>query len=35
MGGRDEEYNNCRRMAINTQVEKVCMEEGVDFIDMR
>ena len=34
MGGRGEEYRNCRRMAINTQVQKVCMEEGVGFIDM-
>ena len=34
MGGRGEEYRNCRRMAINTQVLKVCMEEGVGFVDM-
>ena len=34
MGGWGEEYRNCRRMAINTQVQKVCMEEGVGFIDM-
>ena len=34
MGGRGEEYRNCRRMAINTQVQKVCMEEGVCFVDM-
>ena len=34
MGGRGEEHRNCRRMAINTQVQKVCMEEGVGFIDM-
>ena len=34
MGGRCEEYKNCRRMAINTQVPKVCMEEGVGFVDM-
>ena len=33
-GGRGEEYRNCRRMAINTQVQKVCMEEGVGFVDM-
>ena len=33
MGG-SEEYRNCRRMAINTQVQKVCMEEGVGFVDM-
>ena len=25
---------NCRRMAINTQVQKVYMEEGVGFVDM-
>ena len=29
-----EEYRNCRRMAINTQVQKVCMEGGVGFVDM-
>ena len=34
MGGRGEEYRNCRRMAINTQVQKVCMEEGVGFVDV-
>ena len=34
MGGRGEEYRNCRRMAINAQVQKVCMEEGVGFVDM-
>ena len=34
MGGRGEEYRNCRRMAINTQGQKVCMEEGVGFVDM-
>ena len=34
MGGRGEEYRNFRRMAINTQVQKVCMEEGVGFVDM-
>ena len=34
MGGRGEEYRNCRRMAINTQVQKVCMEEGVGFVGM-
>ena len=33
MGGRGEEYRNCRRMAINTQVQKVYMEEGVGFVD--
>ena len=34
MGDSSEEYRNCRRMAINTQVQKVCMEEGVGFVDM-
>ena len=34
MGGRGEEYRNCWRMAINTQVQKVCMEEGVGFVDI-
>ena len=34
MGGRCEEYKNCMRMAINTQVQKVCMEEDVGFVDM-
>ena len=36
MGGRGEEYRNCRRMAINTQVQKVCMSmyEGVGFVHM-
>ena len=34
MGGRGEEYRNCRMMAINTQVQKVCMDEGVGFADM-
>ena len=28
IGGRGEEYRNCRRTAINTQVQKVYMEEG-------
>ena len=31
MGGRGEEY---RRIAINTQVQKGCMEEGVGLVDM-
>ena len=34
MGGKGQEYRNCRRMAINTQVQEVCMEEGVGFVDM-
>ena len=32
MVGRGEMYKKCRRMAINTQVKKVCMEEGVGFV---
>ena len=32
MEGRGEEYRNCRRMAINIKVQKVCMEEGVGFV---
>ena len=24
MGGKDQEYRNCRRMAINIEVQKVC-----------
>ena len=34
MGGRGEEYWNCRRVAINTHIQKVCMDEGVGFVDM-
>ena len=34
MGGRGEEYRNCRRMGINTQVQKVSIEKGVGFVDM-
>ena len=34
MGGRGQEYRNYRRMAINTQIQKVCMEDGVSFVDM-
>ena len=30
MRGRGEEYRNCRK--INTQVQKVCMVEGVGFV---
>ena len=32
--GRGQVHRNCRRMTINTQVQNVCMEEGVDFVDM-
>ena len=34
IGGRGEEYGNCRRMALNTQIQKVCIEEAVGFVDM-
>ena len=34
MGSRGEEYRNCRRMVINTQVQKVCMEGDVGFVKM-
>ena len=34
IGGWGEEYSNCRRMTINTPLQKVYMEEGVDFVDM-
>ena len=34
MGGRGVENRNYRRMATNTQVQKVCMEEGVGFVHM-
>ena len=35
VGSKGQEYRNCRRMVINTQVQKVCTEEGVGFVDMR
>ncbi|MBA1446784.1 MAG: hypothetical protein FE835_18150 [Gammaproteobacteria bacterium] len=34
MGGRGHYYKNCKRMAINMLVHKLCIEEGVGFIDM-
>ena len=34
MGGKGHEYRNCRRMVINTQVQKVYVEEGVSIVDM-
>ena len=34
MGSRGKEYRNGKRMAINTQVHKVCMEYGAGFVDM-
>ena len=35
IGRRGQRYRNCRGMAINMQVEKLCMEEEVDFVDFR
>ena len=34
MGCKGQEHRNCSRVAIITQVQKVCMEEGVGFVDM-
>ena len=34
IGGRGEEHRKCRRMAITTQVQQLCMEVGVSFVDM-
>ena len=34
MGGRDEEHRKCRRIAITTQVQQLCMEDRVGFVDM-
>ena len=34
MGGRGEEDRNSRRMANNTQVQKVCMDGGGGFVDV-
>ena len=34
MGSRGKYYKNCRRMAINTLLHKLCMEEGIGFVDM-
>ena len=34
MGGRGKEYRNCRRTAINIQVQNICMEDGLGFVDM-
>jgi len=31
---RGETLRNCRRMAINAQVEELCKEEGVGFLDL-
>ena len=34
MGNRGKYNKNCRRMAINTLLHKLCMEEGIGFVDM-
>ena len=34
MGGRGQECRKCRRLAKVRMVLKVCMEEGVGFVDM-
>ena len=34
MGSRGIYYKNCRRMAINTLLHKLCMQEGIGFVDM-
>ena len=34
IGRRGHRYRNCRGMAINVLVEKLCREEDVDFVDL-
>ena len=34
MGRRGQGYKHCRRMAINTLVQKICREEEVVFVGM-
>ena len=34
IGGRGQKNGNCRRIAINVQIQKVCMEGRVGFEDM-
>ena len=34
IGRRGHRYRNCRRMAINMLVEKLCREEEVGFVDL-
>ena len=34
MGRRGNKYRNCRGMAINMLVQKLCMEEEVGFVDL-
>ena len=34
MGRRGHKYRNCRGMAINMLVQKLCMEEEVGFVDL-
>ena len=34
MGRRGHKYRNCRGMAINMLVQKLCREEEVGFVDL-
>ena len=34
IGRRGHRYQNCRGMAINMLVEKICREEEVGFVDL-
>ena len=34
IGRRCHRYRNCRRMAINMLIQKLCMEEKVGFMDL-
>ena len=34
MGGRQQRYRNCKRMAINALVKQMCEKEKVEFIDL-
>ena len=34
IGRRGHKYRNCRGMAINMLVQKLCMEEEVGFVDL-
>ena len=33
MGGR-KGYRNCRRMSVNSQLDKMCRQENVGFVDL-
>ena len=34
VGSKGKYFKNCIRMAINTLLHKLCMEEGIGFVDM-